>query len=445
MVVDSAEQADLIFMIESTYQPMFAATQTRPGTHGDTLVVMNEDQQANHLVTAVALVVPSKSYSQDPTVTALLDARLWDGIAGSINLQPASPEILVKEFHEQKKLPATDFKLCAAFQNPRANALDLESPQGGLMIGPSRERKSLRDENVIKVDVALVTVPVTVADAGGKYLPDLDITDFHVFEDNAEQKIDRLITVSEPWNVVLMLDASSSVRARFEEIQRSALAFVEALRPQDRIMVVSFNSRIYVDSELMSDRIPLLRAISETQLGGSTRLYDAVQLTLTERLERIPGRKAIVLITDGGDTGSWLANSAGTVTQIEESNVLVYAIQHQTQNDTSHGIPTGWTPEVVPKNYFDNSEPYAQAAAYLNALSVASGGRLYHAEAIKNYDAAFARIAEELGHQYMLCYYPFNQKGDGVFHRIRVSVDRSGAVVQARSGYRAIAKPPPVK
>lgn len=445
MVVDSAEQADLIFMIESTYQPMFAATQTRPGTHGDTLVVMNEDQQANHLVTAVALVVPSKSYSQDPTVTALLDARLWDGIAGSINLQPASPEILVKEFHEQKKLPATDFKLCAAFQGPRAGALEPESSQNRVIIAPSRKRSPVKEENVIKVDVALVTVPVTVADAGGKYVPDLDITDFHVFEDNAEQKIDRLITVSEPWNMVLMLDTSSSVRARFEEIQRSALAFVEALRPQDRIMVVSFNSRIYVDSELMSDRIPLLRAISETQLGGSTRLYDAVQLTLTERLERIPGRKAIVLITDGGDTGSWLANSAGTVTQIEESNVLVYAIQHQTQNDTSHGIPTGWTPEVVPKNYFDNSEPYAQAAAYLNALSVASGGRLYHAEAIKNYDAAFARIAEELGHQYMLCYYPFNQKGDGVFHRIRVSVDRSGAVVQARSGYRAIAKPPPVK
>jgi len=361
--------------------------------------------------------------------------------AGSINLQPASPEILVREFHEQKKLPATDFKLCAAFQGPRADLFDPESSQARLMITPSRERKSLRDENAIKVDVALVTVPATVADAGGKYLPDLDITDFHVFEDNAEQKIDRLITASEPWNVVLMLDASGSTRFKNEEIQNAALAFVRALRPQDHLMIVSLGSRIYLDSELTGDHNQLTRAIFSPRVEGSTRLYDAVDLVLTERLNRISGRKAIILFTDGVDTGSRLVSAADSLAGIQESEVLVYVIQYNTAKENKRQLPWNAHPGAAPEGVFDNREIYARATQHLQDLSDGTGGRLDRAETVTDLDDAFTNIAEQLRHQYTLSYYSSNPKRGGSYRHIRVSVDMPGVTIRARTGYRAGGKP----
>jgi VWFA-related protein len=208
--------------------------------------------------------------------------------------------------------------------------------------------------------------------------------------------------------------------------------------------------------------------------GNSTRLYDAVDLTIKERLNKIKGRKAIVLFTDGVDTSSRRANYQNTIDKVEESGAIVYPIRYDTENENQGGaIPTAspgsnpWpSPSPYPSPYpptrrkwpFDqfvapmfpqwpsrvpsggvgtSNGEYRKGARYLQELADRSGGRLYQADSIYNLSEAFSNIAEELRHQYSLSYYPNNSKKDGAYRRIKVRVEQPAMIVRARDGYRA--------
>jgi VWFA-related protein len=320
------------------------------------------------------------------------------------------------------------------------------------------------DGGTIKVETTLVTIPVSVLDRQGNFVPHLSKRDFHIYEDNVEQEIADFAAIEAPFNVVLLLDTSRSTLFKIEEIQRAAVAFVNQLRPDDRVMVVSFDADIYIDSEFTSDRAQLRRAIYGARTGGATRLYDAVDLVITERLRRIQGRKAIVLFTDGVDTESRLATARSTLERVEESGALVYPIQYNTEEFLSgpFGNRRGGPPISRPSPWprfpggrrrwpFDqwrtyqfpqggrgrSAQDYSRAAQYLRDLSERSGARLYRAESVSNLEDAFTQIAAELRQQYSLSYYPTNATRDGSFRRIRVRVDQPGLVVRSRDGYRA--------
>ena len=227
-------------------------------------------------------------------------------------------------------------------------------------------------------------MPVSATDADGKYIPDLKVSDFHVYEDNVAQAIDRLVTAEEPLNAALMIDSSWSVALKLDQAQQAALSFVETKRPEDRLMVVSFDDRIHLDSEFTSDRLALRRAILGTRQAIVTRLYDAVDLVLSERLNAVVGRKAIVLFTDGVDTSSWLKDSGGTLTELEESNVTLYAIQLETKNDDTPRFQRGSGPAVAPAGMAKSEQLYAYGSQYLQDLATRSGGRLFHAATMGN-------------------------------------------------------------
>jgi Ca-activated chloride channel family protein len=227
----------------------------------------------------------------------------------------------------------------------------------------------------------------------------------------------------EPFHVVLLLDVSGSTTLKHGDIQSAALAFLESMRPKDQVMVSSFSAAIHVDSEFTSDRDQLGLAILLTKVGTSTRLYDALELVVTQRLNEIQGRKAIVLLTDGMDTASRLSDLNISLARIEESDVLVYVLQYDTRKD----LPN-LSQSVAPS--------YARASEYLRDLSVNSGGRRFDASSVLALRDAFAQIAEELRHQYALCYYPAFQATDSSFRRIQVTVDRPGVRIRARVGYR---------
>src|SRR5262249_33687238 len=293
----------------------------------------------------------------------------------------------------------------------------------------------------------------------GKYSPRLTKKDFHIYEDGVEQEIANFSAVEAPFNVVLLLDTSRSTVFKIEDIHRAAIAFVDELRADDRVMVVSFDREVYIDSELTGDRDQLRRAIYGTRTGGGTRLYDAVDLVITERLNRIQGRKAIVLFTDGVDTASKLASDRSTIARVEESGVLVYPIQDEPEGAMGGpfggrrgagwppGYPRGggrrWPFDPPAPGQFPRGgrqEDYARAAKYLRDLSERSGARLYRADKIGNVSQAFSQIADDLRHQYALSYYPTNASQDGSYRRIQVRVDQPNLVVRARDGYRATAK-----
>src|SRR5690349_15841140 len=191
--------------------------------------------------------------------------------------------------------------------------------------------------DVIKVSTSLVTIPVSVMDRDGRYVPNLQKEEFRIWEDGVEQEVAFFQSVDKPFSVVLMLDTSPSTQFRLEDIQDAAISFVNQLRTDDRVMVVSFNDKIKILSEFTTDRSKLNRAIQGARTGDGTRLYDAVDMVINEQLSRIQGRKAIVLFTDGVDTTSRRASYDSNVMDAQELDALIYPVQYNTESDMNSG------------------------------------------------------------------------------------------------------------
>jgi Ca-activated chloride channel family protein len=305
----------------------------------------------------------------------------------------------------------------------------------------STEAKPAEDDSTLKIDTSLVVVPVSVLDRHGKYLPDLKSDNFQIYENGIEQEISDFGSTETPFHVALLLDMSGSTHFRVEEIQDAALAFVNKLQPQDRVMVVAFDNSVRVAAEFTNDREQLMRAVLRTRNGGSTRVYDSLDLVLTERFARISGRKAIVIFSDGVDTSSRLATKEQILEHVEESGTLVYSIRYDTLAPIEAGRavvnPGGQrAPLPVPTRNQLKIE-YEDAVKYLQDLSRHSGGRYYDVDTITDTQQAFTGIAEELRRQYWIGYYPSNQARDGSYRKIRVAVDQPEAAIRAREGYRA--------
>src|SRR5688572_23313183 len=195
-------------------------------------------------------------------------------------------------------------------------------------VNPTATPPGNPEDEVIKVDTNLVTMPVAVLDRDGRFIAGLQQKDFQIFENGIQQKVDYFQSVEQPFTVVLLIDVSPSTRYKIEEIQGSAIAFVNQLRPSDRVMVISFDDNIHVLTNPTSDRYQLRNAIQMVRFGDGTSLYEAVDHALNREMRRIEGRKAIVLFTDGVDTTSRMASFESTVRDAEETDTLIYPIRY---------------------------------------------------------------------------------------------------------------------
>lgn len=329
--------------------------------------------------------------------------------------------------------------------------------------------------DIVRVDTTLVSLPVSVMDRDGKYIPNLGKEDFRVWEDGVEQRVAYFASTEKPFTVALVIDTSASTRYKVNEIQDAAIAFVNQLRPDDRVLVVSFDDKIRgVQEQPTSDRAVLRSAILQTKIGSGTKLYEAVDQVIN-RLNRIEGRKAIVLFTDGVDTTSKHASYESTVSEAEELDALIYPVEYDTYSDNGGG---GWpgggsgggqsSGSVVidilgailggGNSGGGGSNPprrggrggggggrggggsgnsrgeYERADQYLHDLARVTGARLYNAEQ-QDLDAAFRSVAEELRRQYSLGYYPKNTPRPGERRNIKVRVNRPELVVRSRDSY----------
>ena len=317
--------------------------------------------------------------------------------------------------------------------------------------------------DVIRVNTTLVTLPVSVTDRDGRYIPNLRKEDFRLWEDGVEQNVAFFSSVDKPFSVVLMLDTSGSTRFRLEEIQDAAITFVNQLRPDDRVMVVSFDDEIRVLTEFTSDRGRMRDAIRRTHTGDGTRLYDAVDLVINQRLNSVDGRKAIVLFTDGVDTTSRHASYASNLQDAEELDALIYTVQYDTYADQGGGGGGGgyhrW-PRRWPSSNGDvlgqilggvlgggrrggggtagtSRRDYDLASRYLQELAQRTGARNYQADTTQNLASAFANIADELRRQYTLGYYPKNPAQAGQRRQVTVRVNQPNLAVRTRDSYIA--------
>lgn len=311
--------------------------------------------------------------------------------------------------------------------------------------------------DVVRVNTTLVTIPVSVMDRDGRYVPNLLKDDFRIWEDGVEQDVAFFQSVDKPFSVVLMLDTSPSTQFRLEDIQDAAVTFVNQLRPDDRVMVISFNDDIKVLSEFTTDRSKLQRAIQRAKTDDGTRLYDAIDMVMNQQLARIQGRKAIVLFTDGVDTTSRHADFQTNMQDAQELDALVYPVQYDTSADMNAGnFPSTTQIDVFgtilggifgggrggmgrrggpPRGRGTSRGDYQLADQYLRELADTTGGREYRADSLQNMSYAFANVAEELRRQYSIGYYPKRPPQTGQRRQIRVRAKQPNLAVRARESY----------
>ena len=310
--------------------------------------------------------------------------------------------------------------------SPRFNNTDNSAKNSPLKDTNTSSANADADDEVIKIETALITIPVSVIDRNGLYISNLGKENFKIFEDDNVQEIAYFGTSEKPFTVVLLLDTSPSTAFKIEEIQDAAIAFVNQLKPEDKVAVIEFDENMHVLAKPTNDKKKLYKAIKKADFGGGTSLYDAVNFALRKYLNKIEGRKAIVLFTDGVDTTSDEASYESNLYETEEADVLIFPIYYNTyaENSDQNGGARG-----------TSAEEYRIGKRFLEEIAEQTGGRIFPAETPVGLKNAFTGIAEELRRQYNIGYYPseIGQKGERKL--IKVRVDRPNLIVRARGSY----------
>ena len=300
--------------------------------------------------------------------------------------------------------------------------------------------------DTIKIDTNLISVPVIVSDRDNRYVPDLKVDAFRLFDNQVEQKISYFDTGEEPLNVVLMLDTSLSTSGMLDDIKKAAREFVKELRPKDRAMIVTFDWQFQKLSELTDNRKQLEAAIKEAKVGryAGTVLNDALLDITNTVLQPVRGRKAIVILSDGNDRGS-TATVDGLLKTESEADAMIYSIYYQPEfirrflnpPDDAQGRDRGPGPFHRPGQPRGPRPPLGMEGEQLmEQLADVTGGRFYQGET-KKLKETFALIAEELRHQYRLGFYPAALERDGTTHALAVKVNVPNVSVRSRHEYVA--------
>jgi VWFA-related protein len=298
--------------------------------------------------------------------------------------------------------------------------------------------------DTIKIDTNLISVPVIVSDRDNRYVPNLKVDAFHLFDNKIEQKISYFDTGEEPLSVVLMLDTSLSTSGVLDDIKKAAKAFIKELRPRDRAMIVTVDWQFQKLTDLTSDHKQLENGIKAAKVGryAGTVLNDAVLDITNNVLQPIRGRKAIIILSDGNDRGS--VTTAETVLKSEsEADAMIYAIYYQPEfirrflNSDHGGRGVFQAPGQGPGRGSRRRRALGlDGEELMEQLADVTGGRFYQGET-KTLKDTFALIAEELRHQYRLGFYPEELQRDGSAHALQVKVNLANVSVRARHEYVA--------
>jgi len=300
--------------------------------------------------------------------------------------------------------------------------------------------------DTISIDTNLISVPVIVSDRDNRYVPNLKLELFRLFDNQVEQKISFFDAGEEPLNVVLMLDTSLSTSGVLDEIKKAAKSFLKELRPQDRAMIVTFDWQTQKLSVLTSNRKELEHAVKQTKSGKyvGTVLNDALMQVTREVLQPIRGRKAIVLLSDGEDHGSDVTMPE-LLRAESEADAMIYSIYYRPEllrfldnrpRRGSRSWPFHHASPQRPRGRGRMQRRADMGIDLMEQLAGVTGGRFYEGET-KNLKETFALIAEELRHQYRLGFYPIDLQRDGSAHALQVRVDLPNVSVRSRREYLA--------
>jgi Ca-activated chloride channel homolog len=259
---------------------------------------------------------------------------------------------------------------------------------------------------------------VTVVDANNRLVTDLTRDDFEVLDNGRPQEITIFDNEVRPFTAVVMLDTSVSMTDRLKDLYAGAEQFLLRLMPHDKAAVGAFNDKIEFASGFTSDRNSLVSGLKHLDFGNQTRLYDAVHASLDE-LEKIEGRKVILLFTDGADFGS-RQGSGKALERARDNEVMIYGIGLETE--------------------FFNGQMVVRSKpdSILNRFATETGGGYFDLKKDADLNSSFTRIAQELRSQYLLGFSPAAL--DGKVHRLEVRAKRTGLKTRSRRSYTASAE-----
>ena len=368
----------------------------------------------------------------------------------------AAPATPTRTFKRNPTIAATTI---ARRTSSMSRALRRSNPQ---LMRPQRDQpaainRAETEEGAVKLETHLVNLNVSATDKDGKAVADLKQEDFSIYEDGVLQRISFFSPERSPFNLVLLIDLSGSMKDEIELIKETAIHFLDVISAQDSVAVVTFTTDVTVVSQLTRDREDLRESINWMLApAGGTSFYDALGFALVETLRKVKGqRNAVIAITDGEDTtlqashlqklrpGGFLGPVSGSFLTFDElldgateSDALIYPIH---LNPTppqvivqSNGNPP---PRIQSPVLQIQSELTQSATKQLRSLADASGGRFYHASRIEDLKGVFEQVAAELRTVYSMAYTPTNQKYDGSFRKIRVQASSADVAVRTRPGY----------
>lgn len=278
--------------------------------------------------------------------------------------------------------------------------------------GPPQPRASIR------VDTSLVLIPVTVTDPLSRPVTGLEKEHFRVFEDKVEQDISQFASDDAPLAVGLVFDVSGSMGDKLRKSRQAAAQFFRAANPEDEFFLVEFNERPRLTAPLTSNVEEIQNRLTFSQSKGRTALLDAVYLALQEMKKSRKPRKALLILSDGGDNSSrYTASEVRTL--VRESDSLIYAI----------GI-------------FESSSARGRTAeelsgpGLLSSMAEQTGGRHFPVDNINELPDVAAKIGIELRNRYILGYAPKNPQRDGKYRRVQVRIVQPRGLPSLRAAWR---------
>jgi VWFA-related protein len=308
------------------------------------------------------------------------------------------------------------------------------------------------DEDVVSVNTNLVRLNIGVADAQGRAVTNLSQTDFVVYEDGVRQNIQSFEPTSAPFSLVLLLDLSGSTLNFRTTLKQSAIRFLDALAPADRVAVIAFNSKVATLSDFTTDRRKTAFAIAELADGrGNTEFYKGLKFSLQQLGKEGQRRKAVVVLTDGVDTemrkldsvaSSRAETDADAIASVkpeasESLRAVLDSADRQGVTVYPLALPSG-DPKRFPALTPQQAAIYAAARERMQSLADRTGGRLHDINRLEDLGRLYAEVAAEMRTLYSLAYQS-SKSGtrDGKWRIINVETSRADLIARTRPGYFA--------
>jgi VWFA-related protein len=277
----------------------------------------------------------------------------------------------------------------------------------------------------LRSDTTLVLIPVSVTDKLNRFVVGLGKENFKLFEDGKEQKITDFSGEDAPLSVGILVDTSGSMDMKLNRSRAAAREFLKTMNDQDEGFLIEFNDSVEMMHGFTNKFDEIDENLNRLRPQGLTALFDALHTGLHEMHKGHNPRKALLLISDGGDNHSrYTAEDIANV--VRDADVQIYAIG------------------VFERDYLARTKEEKSGPQLLAEIANQTGGRAYPARSLEDLPALAAKVAVELRNQYVLGYSPTNKERDGKYRKVQVKLNAPPGmpVVQAtwRLGYTAPSK-----